>query len=70
MSTKTYTSVKLPIQMAKNIDKCLVWMGFSSRAEYVREAIRSRLRRDLLYVEEKEEQEKRESEWHGPAGDI
>jgi len=48
--------VKVPTQLCKDIDSVLVWLGFKSRAEYVREKVRLALRRDLLYVENKEEQ--------------
>jgi len=51
--------VKLPTQLCKDIDRVLAWLGFKSRAEYVREKVRLALRRDLLYVENKEEAAKR-----------
>ena len=37
-------------------------MGFSSIAEYVREAVRDRLRKDEIYVDELDDRKKRENE--------
>ena len=65
MVKTTWGGINLPLQMLKDIDKVLVWRGFTSRAEYVREVVRERLRIDLLYVEEKEEEIKEAKELEG-----
>lgn len=60
MSKQPWKSVKIPLPVYMDIKKVIPWMGFSSVAEYVRYSVRERLRRDLLYVDDKIENIERE----------
>lgn len=63
MSNKAWTTVKVPTHLCLRIDNVLQWVGYTSRAEYVRDAIREKLRRHELYVENiKENMERAKNE--------
>jgi len=40
MSERAYTTVTIPIELAKRIEKVMGKLGYQNRSEFVREAIR------------------------------
>ena len=62
MSEKGWGGVNLPKELIKRIRRVIPWVGFTSVAEYVREAVRIQLRKHEIYVEIKEDQLERGKE--------
>ena len=62
MNKKVWGNVNLPKQIIKRIRKVIPWVGYSSVAEYVRDAVRKELRRHELYVDNQEEKLRRDKE--------
>lgn len=60
MGKQTWKTVNIPSQLYDRIKRVHLWLGFSSVAEYVREAVRGTLRRHELYVDELEERKEKE----------
>jgi len=44
MGARDYTTINLPIDVATKIDRILAEQGYSSRSEFVRDAIRQHLK--------------------------
>lgn len=44
MGARDYTTINLPIDVATKIDRILTEQGYSSRSEFVRDAIRQHLK--------------------------
>lgn len=55
MPKTAWGNVNLPKQIIERIRRVIPWVGYSSVAEYVREAVRENLRRHELYVDDQEE---------------
>jgi metal-responsive CopG/Arc/MetJ family transcriptional regulator len=45
MNGRDYTTVNVPLNVAKKIDRILAEHGYSSRSEFVRDAIRQLLKK-------------------------
>lgn len=59
MEAKTWKTVSIPSPIHDDIKRVILWLGVPSVAEYVRQTLRERLRRDLLYVDDLEEKMER-----------
>ena len=62
VDTKAWRSVNLPLPIHERIKRVYPWLGFSSIAEYVREAVREKLRSDEWKVGELENKYRRDKE--------